>query len=179
MHGDLEHKRTEKSAISNTLADHTDRLTNLVTNTNQLKSTQPNDSIKVAKEALTLAEQLDDKEVICSIYHMMAVAHHTIGNWEQSLEYNLKGFKLAEAKEFTEKAVDITLNLGIVYMSIGNYDQALDYFRKCVELSEKIGSKLNKTHCLSHIGMVYEHLGQWEQAMEYIGSINSRLPGIR
>lgn len=156
-----------KSRTTAGLADSAEQLTTLIDSADELKDKKPEESLLVAEEALKIAEQHDDQKAICAVCKVIAIAHHTIGNWQQSLEYNLKAIKLSDSIGFTEKTADIALNLGNVYMSIGDYDQAIDYFRKCVALSEKIGKMLNRTHCLSRIGMVYERLGQWKEAMDY------------
>jgi tetratricopeptide (TPR) repeat protein len=92
--------------------------------------------IEVNEQALIIALQKNDFEILGAIYSNLGAAHERIGNYQVSINYALKALdiyqnnvdnKVAETRAYS--------NLGATYMSQKMFDEARYYFTLALDLN--------------------------------------------
>ena len=133
----------------------------------ELSNSNPDTSIILANQALSLSEKATSKKHIADSYHVIAQANRVKGNYLASLEYNFKALSLRE--EITDKSgIAKSLgNIGNVYNEQADYPRALDYYFKALKMDEELGDKNGIAISLLSIGIVYSDQGDYSKALDY------------
>lgn len=127
----------------------------------------PVKALSYTRQALTLAEKLNDPSGMASSYNNMGVIYKNQGNLDKALKNYIAALQIQEENKFVDALAYTYSNVGTVYSMQSNYDKALEYFNKANEQFESINHKLRIVGSLSNIGNVYEALGDQELALEY------------
>ncbi|MDG1476547.1 MAG: tetratricopeptide repeat protein, partial [Vicingaceae bacterium] len=155
----------------------------------QYQSSDYKKSLKHAKEALALSEQISKKNkakkaLISQSANNVGAGYLLLDNYEKSQKYLLMALKIAEEIKDTSRMSNAAYNLGLVYDYKGNKALALKYVERSIELDEKSGdleaavygySSLSADYFFDHEynkGMVY-----YAKAMKIIDEINK--PGLK
>lgn len=117
--------------------------------------------------ALTLAEQMSDREGIANALRGIGVINYNQGNYPQALNYYQKSLKIAE--ELDNKAVigRTLYNIGLVHYSQGSYAQAMEDFQRSFRVAEEIDDKPVIGRALNSIGNIHTQQGNYAQALEH------------
>ncbi len=143
----------------------------------ELMYNNPDTSILLSKQALTLSENLlsnnstlPDKSKIKGLLtgslENLGVYHQIKGDYPKALDYTLKALKIYEellgiAMNPSEKNVakkgmaSCYLNLGTIYKDQNDNQKGLDYFLKALTIDEELGNKMEMAAALGNIGIVY------------------------
>jgi serine phosphatase RsbU (regulator of sigma subunit)/Tfp pilus assembly protein PilF len=153
----------------------------------QLCNSSPNEAMQYSSEAKTLAIQLKYKsgeayalKYIGLINFYLGKYVHAYQNWEQAL-------KIFEETEDKKSIANMLSNLGVVYSTEGNDAKALEYYLKALKLAEEINDTIRKITTFNNIGLIYskkkasENLAlenylqalQLSEIMEYYDGIGS------
>ena len=132
-----------------------------------LIGSNPDTSIILGKQALSLSEKVVSKKHIANSYHVIARANYRKGNYISSLENNFKALSLREALADTPGISKSLGNIGIVYMEQADYPKALEYYYKALMIDEINANKTGIATKLGNIGIVYSNHGDYEKALEY------------
>ena len=132
-----------------------------------LSSRNPDTSIILATQALTLAKKVTCKKHTASAYHLIAAAEFLKGSFTSSLENNFKALSLRE--ELADKpAIASSLNnIGLVYFDQGDYPNALDYYFKALKIDEELEDKNGIASGLNNIGLVYSKQSDYLNALDF------------
>src|ERR1051325_12128795 len=96
----------------------------------QLSNINPDTSILLASQALSIAQKEKNKKYIANSYHNIAWANYLKGDYTSALENNFKALALSEELN-NKQGISKTLgNIGIVYFGKGDYSKALTYYFK-------------------------------------------------
>ena len=75
-------------------------------------------------------------DVVYDSYNLLGLIHNELGNFDRSIEYNLKALASSDNKlnpsVFQSKAESLN-NMGYVYQNMNRHDQALIYFREALQ----------------------------------------------
>ncbi len=127
----------------------------------------PVKALSYTRQALTLAEKINDPSGMASSYNNMGVIYKNQGNLDKALKNYIAALQIQEENKFVDALAYTYSNVGTVYSMQGNYDKALEYFNKANVQFESINHKLRIVGSLSNIGNVYEAQGNHELALEY------------
>ena len=109
-----------------------------------------------------------------------AKVYNNIGNlyltidYDQSLDYLMKGLKIAENLKDTKLIASAYLNIGNVYLRKKNFSQALDYYNKSRVLFTKLNDKFNSINCLQNTGVIFFKLKQYDKAEQLLLQANAQ-----
>ena len=133
----------------------------------ELKSNNPDTSILLSNQALTLAEKHTWKKGIANSFGQLGVYNYHKGDYPDALDYYFKALKLRE--ELGDKKTTATLlgNVGNVYCAQSDYPKALDYYFKALKMAEDLGDKRGIAMHLGNIGIVYDAQKNYPKAIDY------------
>jgi len=133
----------------------------------ELRSNNPDTSILLATQALSLSEKVKSKKHIADSYLEIAAANHLKGNYPSSLENSFKALSLSEEIGYKPGIAKSLHYIGNAYTSKSDLPKALDYFFKAVKMYEEIGNKKGIATLLGNIGTVYIDQGDYPKALDY------------
>ncbi len=122
---------------------------------------------KIFEEEMTLAESLDDLEVVGEALHNLGTLSIRKGEFKEAesrLKKTIEYRKKADDEEGLAKTYN---NIGAIYKAWDELDVALDYSRKSVEMHEKIGDDIGIAGGLRNIGNIYYLKGELEKAEDH------------
>jgi signal transduction histidine kinase len=125
------------------------------------------------KTALKMAEETGFTEGKAEIYGGMAAVQLSLGNYEDALAYQLKGYEIILKLGNTYMEGWSLYNLGLGYHEWGDFSKALDYHRRSLKIFEKLGTtddkynELGKGRALTGIGTAYQSLSQHQKSLNY------------
>jgi len=96
--------------------------------------------------------------------HMVAIT----GNYEEKIEWSLKGIKEAEAGSVYSWLGPLWNNLGASYEDMKKYPEALDAYLKAREYHQKYGDEKNKLVADWAIGHTYRLVGNMPEAEKWM-----------
>ena len=136
------------------------------------------DALPYTELALTLAEQIENKELQAKTLGNIGLVHAQLSDYSRALEYYGKALVLAE--ELGNKAgMAIQFgNIGTVHRNLSDYACALEYYSKALSLNEELGNKAGVATNLGNIGNVHTNLSDYARALEYYSkalSLNEEL----
>jgi len=139
----------------------------------ELMYNNPDTSIILGREALSLAEHLPSqstaKKFHASAFENLGVYYQIKGDYPKALDYSLKALKVYEEilsevknpllKKAAQKGVaSCLLNVGLVYKDQNDNAKSLSYYLKALKIDEELGNKTEMAAALGNIGVVYYDL---------------------
>ncbi|HEY4798372.1 MAG TPA: SpoIIE family protein phosphatase, partial [Bacteroidia bacterium] len=144
----------------------------------ELMYNNPDTSILLGTEALSLADQLfshsssqkiqdpGPKKFYAVSFQNMGVFYQIKGNYPKALDYSLKSLKIYEelneeaknpiSKTSAQKGMaSCFLNIGLVYKDQNDNEKSLSYYMKALKIDEELGMKMEMAAALGNIGVVY------------------------
>jgi tetratricopeptide (TPR) repeat protein len=111
------------------------------------------------RQALTLFEELGDREGMAFSYGQLGNLAQRRGDHEQAITKHQQA--LAILKELGNSAGMATAyhQLGIVAQERGDYDQALDWYRQSLAIKEELGNRAGMATTISQIGVLLTETG--------------------
>ncbi|MBN4062320.1 tetratricopeptide repeat protein [Bacteroidales bacterium AH-315-I05] len=123
--------------------------------------------ISYGKQALELAQKLDDSVAIAASHERMGVIYWAKGDYSVALEHYFIGLEMTE-KQGNDNAIAPTLNnIGLIFMDMGDLDKSLEYLEKSLKMEEEVGNEQGYASSLSNIGLVYSEKKEYEKALDY------------
>ena len=132
----------------------------------QTSTTDLTASLTYAEEGLALADSLKDRKQKRQILHLMGIAHHRLGNYDQTLFYFREVLRMFEEDKNLSGIGAMYNNLGILYSDLKNHKASLDFYQKALTLKQQLGDSSAITSTLSNIGLAYMELGQIDKAYQ-------------
>ncbi|GGW31949.1 ATP-binding protein [Arenibacter certesii] len=125
-------------------------------------------AINTYEQAIVLAKNIDDAELIISIGNNLASEHMYNGDYSLALKGYLENLELAELKG--DKTMESILNENIanLYTSQKDYSQAIYFFEKVKHINESIGNNITSAQTLSNLAYTYTEMHNFKDAIIYI-----------
>ncbi|HLK31335.1 MAG TPA: hypothetical protein VKT28_22340 [Puia sp.] len=126
----------------------------------------------IAKEELTIAEQLKNDTLLQISYNTLGIFFEIKSDYKPALEFYLKALHIAEKDNNLVNMAVFTSNISLIYIETKNYPQALNYLRRseplCTlpEVMRKHPDYIVGTHvniCEAFLGM-----DQPDSALKYV-----------
>lgn len=116
-------------------------------------------------DALVIAIELNDNDIIASIYNHIGLVYWKMKIPEKAIEYFEK-FADYSRKLMDKKQIASSLNnLGLIYTDQGDSKVALKYFEDALKLSREINDVFAMGSSLTNMGMVYSKIKEHEKAI--------------
>ena len=119
-----------------------------------------------------------DKTQLAKAYFGLGYIISQEANFPKSLEYYLKGLKLAEEDKNHPLYAKFLLNIGVDFHYSKDLKKAILYYEQGLEYNKKHGNTEDDNLRLHHLALCYKDLKQYEKALKYIDEaekINDKL----
>ena len=153
--------------VLKTAKEDTNKVNHLYNLGRELLYSNPDTSMILGNQALSLSEKATSKKHIADSYHIIALAYFLKGNYPSSLENNFKALALREELADKSGIAKSLGNIGNNYMHQADYPKALDYYFKGLKMLEKIGNKNGVAMWLGNIGILYWKQKEYPKALDY------------
>lgn len=134
---------------------------------NESRFAYPDTSLFYYQEALTLAQELDSKELISKAYNSIGVAFWFLNAWDKSIENYENALKIFEETGNKVGMAKCYNNIGMVYKEQGTYNKALEYYMKALKIEEGMNDKEGMASCYNNIGIVFRAQNDYIKAADY------------
>ncbi len=102
-------------------------------------------------EALRIWRRLGNRRGESSALNNLALLHLQTGEWQKSLDLNLRALELIRGRKDQDEAV-VMSNLGLAYLSLADYPDAADYFAKALTFLRSDNAKTARARTLINLG---------------------------
>lgn len=133
----------------------------------QYLNNNPVKALSYTRQALSLAEKLNDPSGMASSFNNMGVIYKNQGNLDKALKNYIAALQIQEENKFVDALAYTYSNVGTVYSLKREYDKALEYFNKANDQFQSIKHNLRIIGSLNNIGNVYEAKGDYDKALEF------------
>ncbi|MBI3501989.1 MAG: tetratricopeptide repeat protein, partial [Bacteroidetes bacterium] len=136
--------------------EDTSKINHLNALARELSGANPDTSIFLSTQALSLSEKLDWKKGIANSYLSLSWCKFVKGDYPKSLDYNFNALRVGEEIE-NKKIISSALgSIGNVYWYESDLVKAFDYHMKSLKIAEELGDKYLIGRQLSNIGIIYD-----------------------
>jgi tetratricopeptide (TPR) repeat protein len=130
-------------------------------------------ALKRFKQAMTLAETLNDRTLQPDIHYGFGIAYTSSGNYHQALESLKLALKLAREEGLDRSLGYIHNGIAMVYGRLTDYTRALEHFRQSLESFEALQDSVGQAIVLNNAGTVYLALRDLNPAFESFSQSNN------
>jgi tetratricopeptide (TPR) repeat protein len=131
---------------------------------------EPDRAIMYGRQALTLAEKINDDKGKADALIYLANASRVVGQDREPFKYGREALRIFKKLGDQGGAVNALNTLGYLQLSIDNYDEALKYLVEALEICDKMGYPRKKEGIYYQLGSLYLRLENPGKAMEYFQS---------
>lgn len=112
-------------------------------------------SIKVALDAIKLADKLKDRKAKCDLLYSISVIYHRLNKDQLAVRYAKQSLSLAENIKDSINMGASCHRLGLVYESMQNKTVARTYLKRSLEIRKKLGNKFAIAASNNALGLTY------------------------
>ena len=128
-------------------------------------NSQYKEMLALALDKVKLCEGRDP-DLQIDFYSRISSALNVLGRYQESLEYDRKGFDLATAIG-NKKSVGTALgNMGVYYANTGNIPEAMKLFLEKLAVMKELDDKAEQVGTLSNIGALNDWQGNVQKSLE-------------
>ncbi len=132
-----------------------------------LKYNAPEDALKHAQKALSIAKNELNQKNISKANSLLGTILCIQGNFTESLNYHLQALKI---NDFLHDSITMAINynnIGMVLDNSGKDSAALNYYLKAIQIEERKSSKKDLIKPYNNIGILYANLSKPDSAICY------------
>jgi len=144
-----------------------EKISVLLTLTEQLASNMPDKALEYAVEANKLALENDFHEANAKTLNHITKIYRQKIDFVKALNFANQAYDIAEKYNYKEAKFNAMINLGYIYNQLGDYNTSSDYFFQCLKISEELGNEALISQSLNSIGYAYFDQHNFEKALEY------------
>lgn len=130
-------------------------------------NSEPVQAIGYARQALTLATEIDDSKGMAAAYNNLGVAYKSQGALDKALEYYLNSLKIYDNLKNKDGVATTKSNIGAIYSLKKDYGQAMKYFEEANESFTELGNPEKIVGSLNNLGILHSDLQLYEQSLKY------------
>ena len=161
------HKRDSLKALIKTEKRDTQKVNLLCGLAFTYSTNSPDTAIKIALEALTLANRIHFIKGQALSFNRIGNSYQSTSNYAKAMEVFLRALKLNESINNLGGIAQNTINLGSCYSNVGEYDKALTCIHKAKKLYEVTGDGGGMALCLTALGTIYLKTNRYDSARVY------------
>jgi len=129
----------------------------------------PDSTILLAQEAVTLAEKIGFGEGRAAALKNVGLGYYYQGKYLETLDHWTQSLKAFEELGDENGIANLLNNIGAVYADQGDDSKALDYSLRSLRISEKLGDKLRILSALNTVANIYyNNKATWDKALNYL-----------
>src|SRR5579871_4660292 len=104
-------------------------------------NSDPVKAIGYAREALTLASEINDLRGMAASYNNLGVAYRNQGALDEALEYYLISLRIYDNEKNADGVATTKNNIGTIYSLKKDYGQAMKYFEESYKAFTQLNEK--------------------------------------
>ncbi|MCF8256876.1 MAG: tetratricopeptide repeat protein [Flavobacteriales bacterium] len=124
-------------------------------------------SVQICREAVKLANELNDEPILAEAHIDLGNALWKFGENEEAQGNYVKGLAIYQRLNDHKGMADAYCGLGIVHGSLNDSANALEFFEKGVAVSTRSGNDVMLAHNLGNIGHIHANLEDHTTALRY------------
>ncbi|MCD4734102.1 tetratricopeptide repeat protein, partial [bacterium] len=133
-----------------------------------LYRSNPTKTEEYGRQALAVAEKLDDEKIIARSHLIIGIANIVRDNDGLGLEQSLRALSLYERIDDKPGIARCCNYIGYLHSKRGDHGKALEYLFQALELNEELDSKSNIAISYNTIGTIYHRSGDYANALKYL-----------
>lgn len=126
-----------------------------------------NKALDYFTKSKTVYEKLKNTDMVASALGGMGICEMHLGNYPNSIEYNIESVKLKEKLDNKANLAAGYINLLALYEHVGNYREALRCGFKALRLKEEMNDEDGISMALGNIGTCYYGMGIHDSSLYY------------
>ncbi|GHN01534.1 hypothetical protein WSM22_30230 [Cytophagales bacterium WSM2-2] len=127
----------------------------------------PVKAIGFAREALSLASEINDMKGMAASYNNLGVAYRNQGALDKALENYLVSLKIYDNLKNVEGIATTKNNIGTIYSIKKDYGQAMNYYEESYQQFNQLNDKQKVIGSLNNLGNLHSDLQLYEQALKF------------
>jgi tetratricopeptide (TPR) repeat protein len=127
----------------------------------------PVTALGYTREALNLANEIDDKRGMAASYNNLGVAYRNQGALDKALEYYLTSMRLYTELGNKDGIATTKNNIANIYSLKKDYGQAMKYLEESNELLKELGDQNKLIGSMNNLGNLYSDIQLYEKAQKY------------
>jgi signal transduction histidine kinase len=131
-----------------------------------LRTSDPQEAIRIADSARKTSEQIDYLPGLCKSLHILAHCHYRIGDHQQALDLCSSSINMAESIGDRNVQADALNTQGNVHSALGDHHSAFAFYLKSLALNQALGNRQAEAALWNNIGNVNFHLEDYPNALE-------------
>tara|TARA_R110000868_G_scaffold216416_7_gene466584 strand:- start:1255 stop:3213 length:1959 start_codon:yes stop_codon:yes gene_type:complete len=132
----------------------------------QYEGNDPETAKKYYKEAGLLSEQLDYKRGILKYISNYSYVLNMQGDYEESLELNLKSVKISKEIGDSLALAKCLFNTGTSYQLLNNYESAISYYLEGKKIFTQLNNEIFIARASDILQTLYQKLKRYDKALE-------------
>jgi tetratricopeptide (TPR) repeat protein len=120
------------------------------------------------QRALTIAEQANDRQSLCSVHGQLARLHQQRGNDDEAIRHYLAALDCANELGNVRFASRALQGLATTYDTAGKPYEAMDYYRRTLEALSQIGDNRATARVHYNLGSLLIELGRDDEARSHL-----------
>jgi two-component system NarL family sensor kinase len=133
-----------------------------------IRSGKAAEGITYLRQALSVADQLNDDSLKPNFYNSLAVAYMDTEQFNEAKATYLKALPLAVKFNRLNNQISINLNLGDVTWELSqNPEDVMPYFNKAEKLAIEFGDDVKLSNIYLNIAVMLEKAGKLNEALDY------------
>ncbi|MGB5404552.1 MAG: tetratricopeptide repeat protein, partial [Robiginitalea sp.] len=141
--------------LQNAIKTDTVEINKLLNRSLQLRNTNPDSSIILARQAIELSDAIKHQPGKALGFKHIGAVYYDRGDYQDALDYFTRSLRVFEIQKDTSGISNLQNNIGSVHNSIGDYPTALEYFINSLRNGEIAEDSLRIGTALLNIGTVY------------------------
>jgi len=129
-----------------------------------VKSIDSNASLNYAQQAMTLAKQLDDIELVAQLFNQLGSLHYRFEQTEKALQEINKALSIYESIGNVKGIAQAYDKLGKAYSESGDLIKVIETDLKLFDIYQKMGSESEIANQTLNMGIMYSNLGMYLKA---------------
>jgi tetratricopeptide (TPR) repeat protein len=127
----------------------------------------PVTALSYTREALNLANEIDDKRGMAASYNNLGVAYRNQGALDKALEYYMTSMRLYTELDNKEGIATTKNNIANIYSIKKDYGQAMKYLEESHEMLKQSGDQYKMIGSMNNLGNLYSDIQLYEKALKY------------
>ncbi|HVY74340.1 MAG TPA: histidine kinase [Puia sp.] len=121
----------------------------------------------LARQALELFKQTDDKRGIEDTYEILEFSLFSESKFDETYEEDLNAYFRSQAKGDSAGICDALSGIGLIHLQEGNYDSALIYLKQAQEIALTAKDSISAQDALFAFGELYRAIGDYSGAQDF------------
>lgn len=144
----------------------TTRVDLLIKLAKNLRSTDLNRAIEIAKEALKLSEKLQFNSGAAQAYNTLGLCYYFLNNYPEALIHWQNAKEMFELTGDMSGVANVLSNMGAIYHNQSEYTKAIELYLQALKLAEAARDTMRIGTVLQNIGAVHLEKHSYSQALE-------------